>query len=116
MTIIVKQNERIEKKFEPFQSPVPRPLSRNSLFLHSASPSAHHIATSKVAATFTGRLKRGNKGLFCSPNAFDSDCDHFTRLKKVRICLETGPSPLAQNDHLKPKSSLSCRFEMKREG
>ena len=62
---------------------------------------------------FTGRLKRGNYGSFCSPNAFNS---HFDNSVWLKGCLsETRPSPLVQNDHLEPKLSLCCRFAMKRE-
>lgn len=32
-----------------------------SLVLHSTSPTAHNIATSKVAVIFANRLRRGNK-------------------------------------------------------
>ena len=53
----------------------------NFLVLHCASPSAHTIATSKVAVIFTSRLKRGIYGSFCSPYAFNSDFDNSTRLK-----------------------------------
>ena len=31
------------------------------------------------------------------------------------VGLETHPSPFAHNDHLKPKLSLCCLFEIKRE-
>ena len=31
------------------------------------------------------------------------------------VGLETRPSPFAHNDHLKPKLSLCCLFEIKRE-
>ena len=53
--------------------------------------------------------KIGNKGSFCSPNAFNSNFDNST------VCLETRLSPFAQNDHLKPKLSLCCHFAMKPE-
>ena len=36
----------------------------------------------KVAVIFTGRLKRGNFGSLCSPNAFDGDFDNSTQLKR----------------------------------
>ena len=44
---------------------------------------------------------------------FGSGFDNSIRLQKD-IRLETRPSPLAQNDHLKLKLSLCCRFVMKR--
>ena len=49
-----------------------------------------------------------NDGPFCSPNGFNNHCDNFPCLKVV--CLETHPSPLVQNAHLKIKWSLSCLF------
>ena len=40
----------------------------NSLFLHCTSLSVqNNFATTKGAVIFTGRLKRGNYGPFCSP-------------------------------------------------
>ena len=68
-----------------------------------------NIATLKVAVMFTDRLKIGNKGSFCSPNALNSNFDNSI------VCLETRLSPFAQNDHLKPKLSLCCHFAMKPE-
>ena len=65
-----------------------------------------------LAVIFTGRLKRANKGHFCSANAVNSNFDDSTILKGV--CLETRPSLLAQNDYLKPKLSLYFRLAMKR--
>ena len=80
--------------------------------MHCPSRGAHNIATSKVSVIFTGRLKRGNKGHFCSANAVNSNFDNFTILKGV--CLETRPSLLAQNDYLKQKLPLYFRLAMKR--
>ena len=45
-------------------------------------PTAHNIATSEAVVIFTSHLKRGNEGPFCSPNAFNSDFDNSTRLKR----------------------------------
>ena len=45
------------------------------------APTANIIGTSKVAVIFTGRLKRGNKGPFCSPIGFNRDYDNSSRLK-----------------------------------
>ena len=79
--------------------------------MHCASPGAHTIVTSKVVVIFTGCLKRGNYGSFCSPNTFNNDFYNSTRLKR---CLSwTRPSPLVQNDHLKPELSLCCCFARK---
>ena len=49
---------------------------------HCALPSAHNIATAKVAIIFTGRLKRGNYGPYCSPNPFNGDFDNSAGLKR----------------------------------
>ena len=67
----------------------------NFLVLHCASPSAHTIATSKVAVIFTSRLKRGIYGSFCSPYAFNSDFDNSTRLKG-RLSWNSLQSPRAK--------------------
>lgn len=42
---------------------------------------AHNIMASKMALIFTCRLKWGNKGTFCSPNGFKSNCDNSSRQK-----------------------------------
>ena len=52
----------------------------NFLVLHCASPSAHTIATSKVAVISYGRRKRDHYGSFYSPIAFNSDSDNSTRI------------------------------------
>lgn len=52
----------------------------SSLALHCASDTAHNIATSKEADIFTGRQKRVNKGLFTSPNGFNSDSEFVITL------------------------------------
>ena len=52
----------------------------NFLVLHCASPSAHTIATSKMAVISYGRRKRDNYGSFYSPIAFNSDSDNSTRI------------------------------------
>ena len=52
--------------------------------LHCTSPTVNDIATSKVAATFTGRLKRDNKSWLLKSNFFkhfNNDNDNFSRLK-----------------------------------
>ena len=46
--------------------------------LQCASPTAHNIATSKVALIFTGCQKRRNKG----HNFFSLDCDNASQLKR----------------------------------
>ena len=46
-----------------------------------ALPTLHNIMASKLAVIFTGPLKRGDKGAFCSPNGFNSDCDNSSRQK-----------------------------------
>ena len=46
-----------------------------------ASPTAYNIATWKAVVMSTNRLKRGNKGPFCSPNSFNNDCDNTSCLK-----------------------------------
>ena len=76
---------------------------------------AHNIATSKGVVIFNSCLKRGNYGPFCSPagNAFTCSFDNSTWLKGD--CLETCPSSVTQNNNLKLKLSLCCRFAMKQE-
>ena len=59
---------------------------------------------------FTGRLKRGNEGPFCSRNALNTDFDTSTRLKKKVVRLETRLSPFAVNDRV---PLLSFRDETK---
>ena len=55
------------------------------MIFNKATPllcTAHCIATSKEVVIFTGRLKGGNEGPFCSRNAFNSAFDNSTRLKR----------------------------------
>lgn len=84
----------------------------NSLVLHCASPGAYTIATSKVAVIFTSRLK-----IIMAPFVVLILLIAILRILPGQKggCLETRPSSLMQNDHLKPKLSLCCRFEIKRE-
>lgn len=52
--------------------------------LHCTSPTVNDIATSKVAAIFTGRLKRDNKSWLLKSKFlkdFNNDNDNFSRLK-----------------------------------
>ena len=52
--------------------------------LHCTSPTVNDIATSKVTATFTGRLKRDNKSWLLKSKFFkdfNNDNDNFSRLK-----------------------------------
>ena len=85
----------------------------NSLVSHCASPRTHNFATSKEAAIFTGRIKRGNCGRFVVLMLLTAILIILSGWKDV--FLEIRPSPIAQNDHLKPKLSIWCRFAMKRE-
>ena len=79
---LFKQISRLQSTLPVFLSSVSSPV--NSPFCESSVLSfcsAHSVATSKVAVIFTGRLKRGNYGSFCSPNIFKSDFDNSVRLK-----------------------------------
>ena len=82
-------------------------------FSHCASPRTHNFATSKEAAIFTGRIKRGNCGRFVVLMLLTAIL--IIRSGWKDVFLEIRPSPIAQNDHLKPKLSIWCRFAMKRE-
>lgn len=81
----------------------------NSPVLHCTSPSAHNIAISKEAVIF----KESIMAPFVVLMIVIAILIILPGLKG--ICLETCPSRLMQNDHLKPKVSLCCRFVMKQE-
>ena len=53
-----------------------------SLVLHCASTTVKNIPTSKMAVIVTGCLERGIKGPFCSQNAYHSDFDNSSLLKR----------------------------------
>ena len=84
----------------------------NFLVLHCASPSAHTIATSKMAVISYGRRKEIIMAPFIVLLLLIAILIILPGFKG--FCLESCPSSLAQNDHLKPKLSLCCRFGRKR--
>ena len=53
-----------------------------SLILHCASTTVKNIATSKMALIVTGCLERRIKGPFCGQNAYHSDFDNSSLLKR----------------------------------
>ena len=60
---------------------------------------------------FSPVTKRGNEGPFCSPDAFNSEFDYSTGLKR---CL-SGNSPQSLSAKCSFEIALCCLFRMKRE-
>ena len=63
-----------------------------SSYLQRASPTAHNIATSKVAVIFTVHLKGGNKSAFCIQNDLNGDFQN-SYLANVFVLLRLASVP-----------------------
>ena len=67
--------------------------------MHRASPTAHNIATSKMAAILAGREKRGNRGRFCSPKILKRINDSSSRLKNCWSVIKNQNKAMAGDDN-----------------